>query len=507
MVVAKGTMAEGGESGSAATPLTFQNFLEKMRHPSASELVKSVKSFISSFGSGGVVDAEADSARIQEFLATTEGAFRGHPAWRGASDDELDASGEGLEKYLMTKLHPSTFAVTGDDKRADEHLARRVAALRTFIRPEHLDIPAHFRVETSWRLAEDELAKVNHFKAPRDKLVCVLNTCRIVNNLLNTAGGNKPAGADDFLPVLIYVVLRANPPFLESNLRYVARFRRESRLRSEAAYFYTNLVSAASFLATCDHAAFTNLDADVFEAHMLAEGVDPKRTPDDIEIDEEAAAREPAAEREARGEGPTRASRTKAPPASTSSEAAAEPLRRENARARAELETAKRSLEENTAFLGRVRDKWRSVDDVEAEGAASLAAEDERRGGVPLPYKFAYARADDLQIGDVPELLAGYKSLALQYEALTRGAAALLEDLGGGDGGAEASGDKGGGGRREAAPPAAAADVDGLAAFAPGPSAAASPANAAGAEDPFAGLVIGGASDATATRDSTFAGL
>ena len=381
MVVAKGTMAEGGESGSAATPLTFQNFLEKMRHPSASELVKSVKSFISSFGSGGVVDAEADSARIQEFLATTEGAFRGHPAWRGASDDELDASGEGLEKYLMTKLHPNTFAVTGDDKRADEHLARRVAALRTFIRPEHLDIPAHFRVETSWRLAEDELAKVNHFKAPRDKLVCVLNTCRIVNNLLNTAGGNKPAGADDFLPVLIYVVLRANPPFLESNLRYVARFRRESRLRSEAAYFYTNLVSAASFLATCDHAAFTNLDADVFEAHMLAEGVDPKRTPDDIEIDEEAAAREPAAEREARGEGPTRASRTKAPPASTSSEAAAEPLRRENARARAELETAKRSLEENTAFLGRVRDKWRSVDDVEAEGAASLAAEDERGGG------------------------------------------------------------------------------------------------------------------------------
>jgi hypothetical protein len=104
--------------------LTFQNFLEKMRHPSASELVKSVKSFISSFGSGGVVDAEADSARIQEFLATTEGAFRGHPAWRGASDDELDASGEGLEKYLMTKLHPSTFAVTSTSRDASPRFER-----------------------------------------------------------------------------------------------------------------------------------------------------------------------------------------------------------------------------------------------------------------------------------------------------------------------------------------------------------------------------------------------
>jgi hypothetical protein len=35
-------MADGGEQFAMA-PLTFQNFLEKMRHPSASELVKSIK--------------------------------------------------------------------------------------------------------------------------------------------------------------------------------------------------------------------------------------------------------------------------------------------------------------------------------------------------------------------------------------------------------------------------------------------------------------------------------
>ena len=124
-----------------------------------------------------------------------------------------------------------------------------------------------------------------------------------------------------------------------------------------------------------------------------------------------------------------------------------------------------------------------------------------------MPYKFAYARADDLQIGDVPELLGGYKSLALQYEALCRGAAALLEDVKEGDGEARRSrNEKGAGGRREAAPPAAVADVDGLATFAPGPPAVPSPACAAGAEDPFAGLAVGGASDATSTKDSTFTG-
>ena len=71
--------------------------------------------------------------------------------------------------------------------------------------------------------------------------------------------------------------------------------------------------------------------------------------------------------------------------------------------------------------------RWRSVEDVEAEGAATLAAED-AAGTLRLPYRFLYARSDDLQVGDVPELLRGYKSLALQYEALARGAGVVLRE-------------------------------------------------------------------------------
>ena len=53
------------------------------------------------------------------------------------------------------------------------------------------------------------------------------------------------AGADDFLPVLIYVVIHANPPQLVSNLLYIERFRMHSRMQSESAYFFTQLVRAA----------------------------------------------------------------------------------------------------------------------------------------------------------------------------------------------------------------------------------------------------------------------
>ena len=50
------------------------------------------------------------------------------------------------------------------------------------------------------------------FKAPRDKLVCLLNCCRVINNLLINAhlreGEGASPGADDFLPVLVYVLLK-----------------------------------------------------------------------------------------------------------------------------------------------------------------------------------------------------------------------------------------------------------------------------------------------------------
>ena len=63
------------------------------------------------------------------------------------------------------------------------------------------------------------------------------------------AGADEPGcvtyaktGADDFLPVLIYVVIHANPPQLASNLEYIQRFRMHSRMASESAYFFTQLV-------------------------------------------------------------------------------------------------------------------------------------------------------------------------------------------------------------------------------------------------------------------------
>jgi Rab5 GDP/GTP exchange factor len=52
---------------------------------------------------------------------------------------------------------------------------------------------------------------MNLYKAPRDKLACILNCCKVINNLLLNASvisNDNPPGADEFLPVLIYVTIK-----------------------------------------------------------------------------------------------------------------------------------------------------------------------------------------------------------------------------------------------------------------------------------------------------------
>lgn len=54
---------------------------------------------------------------------------------------------------------------------------------------------------------------MNAYKAPHEKLLCITNCCQVINNLLLNASiseNHTLAGADDFLPVLIYVTIKAS---------------------------------------------------------------------------------------------------------------------------------------------------------------------------------------------------------------------------------------------------------------------------------------------------------
>lgn len=93
-----------------------------------------------------------------------------------------------------------------------------------------------------------DLLSMDSGKAPQDKLACVVKCCRSVLLVLQQCQGG-PVSADEFLPALIFVVLKANPARLKSNIHYVTRFCNDRRLmQGEAGYYFTNLVSLFSLI-------------------------------------------------------------------------------------------------------------------------------------------------------------------------------------------------------------------------------------------------------------------
>ncbi|PQQ17603.1 vacuolar protein sorting-associated protein 9A [Prunus yedoensis var. nudiflora] len=265
--------------GSSSSSAIFYDFLDRMRNPASLDLVRSIKSFIVSF-SFYAANPENDGKKVQEFYTTMEDAIKDHPLWAGATDQEVDCAMEGLEKYVMTKLFSRTFSSTPEDVKIDLETSQKINLLQTFLKPEHLDIPAVLRNEASWLLAEKELLKINAFKAPREKLLCVMNCCKVINNLLLNASMSENhvlAGADDFLPVLIYVMIKANPPQLHSNLKFIQLYRRQTKLVSEAAYYLTNLVSAKTFIFELNSKSLS-IDEIEFEESMQAARMTNKET-------------------------------------------------------------------------------------------------------------------------------------------------------------------------------------------------------------------------------------
>ncbi|KNE58352.1 hypothetical protein AMAG_03935 [Allomyces macrogynus ATCC 38327] len=278
---AEGSEAAPAESGDApaaeakrdvppvgATPtFDFAKFLDQMRDRRALPLTKYFRSFLREFTKRQWTVTEQTKI-VHDFLDFMSTQMAQNELFANASDGELDNAKEGMEKLLMNKLYQHTFSPdTSDDAEKDEILAKKILILQ-WIELEHLDIKVDADVAGPFlRVAQKELLKINKYKAPRDKLICILNACKVIFGLLKQSGQSETA--DSFLPLLIFVILQANPPQLISNIQYINRFRNPHKLHSEAGYYLTNLEGAVSFIQNVDYTSLS-ISQEEFDAKIEA---------------------------------------------------------------------------------------------------------------------------------------------------------------------------------------------------------------------------------------------
>lgn len=170
----------------------------------------------------------------------------------------------------MTKI--SDLAMAGErDEEQDRQLAKRMVLL-DFVSPEALEVNPNLRNEVVWSIAQDELRKMAQFKAPGDMIACVVKCCQVIFSVLNLNRGSDDTsrpGADDFLPIFIFVVLKSHVPNLYTNCEYIQNYHNPAALMSKAGYCFVNLRSALEFILTLD-ASVLKMDDTEFNDKLAA---------------------------------------------------------------------------------------------------------------------------------------------------------------------------------------------------------------------------------------------
>ncbi|ETI56956.1 hypothetical protein, variant 2 [Phytophthora nicotianae P1569] len=261
-----GNPADGDED-----TLTYGEFLQRISLPASRDILDKIRMFV-----GSILGPRGDGRpprstdyveydfygkhefrrRCIRFFESMEDILLNHPAWRHVSEAKLAKARDGIEKYVMDKVSDIAFNKLKECQQwmnEDEALLRRMQLL-SFITPEMLDIKPCMRNEVVWSMAEDELRRINSFRSPGDKINCIVRCCSVIFSVLNLSRGDSGSrpGADDFLPVFIYIVLHSQIPRLYSNCEYISAYRNQADLMSKAGYCFVNLRSAVEFITAMD---------------------------------------------------------------------------------------------------------------------------------------------------------------------------------------------------------------------------------------------------------------
>ncbi|CAN0248718.1 unnamed protein product [Ascophyllum nodosum] len=288
------TFGEGVREDAApgkGSAVTFRMFLARLMRPESKGLVRAIRMFLFSIiGNGG--DASPVSARslaaageaippdledveiygssflvprCAEFFLAMQNAIGVHPSWAELGYDSIVSCREHLERFVMTKIHPLAFGRMLNGA-VDGSISARLRALQ-FLNYDDLGIVSHARNHTVLALAQEELRKMGAGRCPGDIVSRVVRCCDIIFALLDQGRRDEPKAeertgsewrpdldpvstADEFLPVLIYAVLRANVPRLHSMSEYVQAFHSPVALMSRPGYCFVALRSAVEFLMT-----------------------------------------------------------------------------------------------------------------------------------------------------------------------------------------------------------------------------------------------------------------
>lgn len=186
---------------------------------------------------------------------------------------------ENLQRVLFTKVYSRVFAPTQQHRERDEQLRVKIAKLATVLDPvANLDmkstlVPSTDKDFALWQKAEMQIAKLNTYKTPHEKLACVQTCWQMLNMIIKSKQRGEQANLDVIIPCMVYLLVRANPPNLHSQVEFIAAHKLVYAADTEREQQFVHFASAVSFLWTCDAKALSMSAAEYDRVFNVGSGI------------------------------------------------------------------------------------------------------------------------------------------------------------------------------------------------------------------------------------------
>ena len=230
---------------------------------------ETVESFRTTFTS--LIRADERVAAVQKLVSALEADLENTVAWAhpiASSSATLSEASMApplfpvhdtratLELAIMTDVYdtvffPRTRGWTPDSVPKDVSRSWTRALQDLPPTDEAIQIPSAYLGQVPWVPAQEALGRINKARSPGAKMAVLTTTAGIIMELMASSG--SVPGADDFLPVFVYVIIQSDVPWLDLNRSFIDVYRCVGDCSGQDEYWFTQFSSALSYIQKLAH--------------------------------------------------------------------------------------------------------------------------------------------------------------------------------------------------------------------------------------------------------------
>ena len=149
-----------------------------------------------------------------------------------------------IENFIHIKIYDHIFPEKPID--VDIEFYNKTKQLN-FVTLQYFDIELNYIDELE--IAEKNINTMENEKGINNKLFCIVKVYEIINNLIKfNLNKEKISGADDFLPIFQYIIIKAQPKRFFSNIFYIKYFLNEKKLKGENGFLLSQLEFSSNYI-------------------------------------------------------------------------------------------------------------------------------------------------------------------------------------------------------------------------------------------------------------------